>query len=107
MHSFRDYKAVHVTIGGRTYVLYVADDHEKRCKGLSEIPHIGKSEGMLFTYDTPVCHAYTMEKTNFPLKIMFFDENFNPVGSFDAKAHQKEEVRPMSDFKYVIEILGR
>ena len=62
---------------------------------------------MLFKYDEPVCHAYTMEETQFPLRIMFFDADFNEVGAFNAKARQKEEVRPMSDFKYVIEVLEK
>jgi len=107
MHLFPNYKTVSIPISGRNYTLYVADDFEKRRKGLANITFIPRNEGMLFKYDEPVCHAYTMEETQFPLKIMFFDADFNQVGSFDAKARQKEEVRPQSDFMYVIEILGR
>ena len=106
MHLFPNYKTVSVPIGGRHYNLYVSDDFEKRKKGLSNLPFIPRNEGMLFKYDEPVCHAYTMEETNFPLRIMFFDKDFNQVGAFDAKARQKEEVRPMADVMYVIEILG-
>ena len=105
MHLFSNYETVNIPIDGRNYTLYVADDFEKRRKGLANIPFIPHNEGMLFKYKEPVCHAYTMEETRFPLRIMFFDSNFNQVGSFDTKAHQKEEVRPMSDFMYVIEIL--
>ena len=106
MHDFKDYKTVQVPIGGRDYTLYVADDSEKRVKGLSDLNFLPQDEGMLFKYAEPVCHAYTMEKTNIPLKIIFIDEDFRVVGTFNAKARQKEEVRPTSDFKYVIEILG-
>ena len=107
MHDFDQYKTVQVPIGKKMYTLYVADDNQKRVKGLSGIPYIGKREGMLFTYPEPVCHAYTMESTRFPLRIIFIDKDFNVVESFSAKAGQKEEVRPMSDFKYVIEVLEK
>lgn len=107
MHNFDKYKKIQIIIGDRPYTLYVADDSEKRIKGLSKIPYIGKNEGMIFTYPEPVCHAYTMESTKFPLRIIFIDQDFNIVESFSAKAGQKEEVRPMSDFKYVIEILEK
>ncbi len=105
--NFKKYKTVQVPIDGKVYTLYVADDHEKRVKGLSGIPYINKQEGMLFKYEEPVCHSYTMESTNFPLRIIFLDENLNTVGSFSAKPGQKEEIRPMSDFKYVIEVLEK
>ena len=107
MHSFSDYKSIIVPIGGRNYILYVADDDDKRRKGLSKISHIGSNEGMLFTYPHPVLHSYTMRETRFPLRIIFINQDFEIVDEFDGRAGQIEEVRPRSDFKYVIEILGR
>ena len=107
MHSFSNYKYIQIPIGGRIYTLYVADDLEKRVKGLTEIPFLPRNEGMIFKYKQPVCHSYTMEKTNFPLRIIFINEDFKVVGSYNAKAGQKEEVNPEVDFKYVIEILGK
>ena len=107
MHSFSDYKSIIVPIGGRNYILYVADNDDKRRKGLSKISHIGSNEGMLFTYPHPVLHSYTMIETRFPLRIIFIDQHFEIVDEFDARAGQIEEVRPRSDFKFVIEILGQ
>lgn len=107
MHSFREYKALSVPIGGRNYTLYVADDDVKRRKGLANISFILPNEGMLFTYPQPVLHSFTMRETRFPLRIIFIDRDFQIVEEFDAQAHQKEEVKPRSDFQYVIEILGR
>jgi uncharacterized membrane protein (UPF0127 family) len=107
MHLFNNYKSINVPIGGRKYILYIANDNEKRRKGLSGIPFINKNEGMIFIYDESVYHSYTMADMKFPLHIIFFDENFQPIDSFNTKAHQKEEVRPRSDFKYVIEILRK
>jgi uncharacterized membrane protein (UPF0127 family) len=104
MNNFEGYKTVKVPIGGNMRTLYVADDQEKRVKGLSEIRYMPRNMGMLFTYDEPVCNAFTMEKTNIPLRIIFIDEDFNVVKSVLAEAGQKEEVRPESDFKYVIEL---
>ena len=104
MNRFSQYKTVQVPISGKMYTLYVADDHEKRIKGLSKIPYMPKRMGMIFIYPEPVCHAFTMENTKIPLRIIFIDDNFEIIHTVDAKAGQKEEVRPMSDFKYVTEI---
>lgn len=107
MHSFHNYKKVDVPIGGRKYILYVADDQDKRRRGLSNVPFIAHNEGMLFVYPEPVCHAYTMEETKFPLKIIFIDKEFQVIGSFEGLPKQKEEIQPEGDFMYVIEILNR
>jgi uncharacterized membrane protein (UPF0127 family) len=107
MNDFNDYKSIQTPIGGRIYTLYVADEHEKRVKGLSGIRHLSKSEGMFFKHDKMGCRSYTMENTHVPLRMIFIDENFNIVNEVDTKPLQRNEVNPEVDFMYVIEILGR
>jgi uncharacterized membrane protein (UPF0127 family) len=102
-----NYKTIQVPIGGRIYTLYVADDREKRFKGLSGLHHLPRQMGMLFKHDGMGSRAYTMENTHIPLHMIFIDEDFNVVREMDAKPRQKEEVNPGVDFMYVIEILGR
>ena len=104
MNRFNQYETVQIPINKKVYTLYVADDNEKRIKGLSKIPYLPKRMGMLFTYPAPVCHAFTMENTKIPLQIIFINESFEIIESVRAEAGQKEEVRPRSDFLYVIEI---
>ena len=55
MNDFNDYKSIQTPIGGRIYTLYVADEHEKRVKGLSGIRHLSKSEGMFLTFLNLIC----------------------------------------------------
>ena len=93
MNDFNDYKSIQTPIGGRIYTLYVADEHEKRVKGLSGIRHLSKSEGMFFKHDKMGCRSYTMENTHIPLRIIFINDNFNVVNEFNAKPCQKEEVK--------------
>jgi uncharacterized membrane protein (UPF0127 family) len=107
MHDFYQYKSIQVPIGGRRYTLYVADDREKRTKGLSGIRHLSSNEGMLFKHSGMGNRSYTMEETHIPLRLIFIDDDFNIVSEMNAKAQQKEEVNPGVDFMYVIEILGR
>jgi uncharacterized membrane protein (UPF0127 family) len=107
MNDFEGYKNIQVPIGGKTYTLYVADDHEKRTKGLSGVHYLPQRMGMFFKHDTMGNRAYTMEETLIPLRMIFIDENYNVVHQEDARPRQKEEVRPQSDFMYVIEILAR
>tara|TARA_Y100000114_G_scaffold123583_1_gene119182 strand:+ start:817 stop:1140 length:324 start_codon:yes stop_codon:yes gene_type:complete len=107
MHDFYQYKSIQVPIGGRMYTLYVADDREKRTKGLSGIRYLSSNEGMLFKHSGMGNRSYTMEETHIPLHLIFIDDDFNIVSEMNAKAQQKEEVNPGVDFMYVIEILGR
>jgi len=105
MYEFSNYKTVQIPIGGRVYTLYVADDREKRQKGLAGVPYIPTNEGMLFKHKTSVRNPYTMQDMKVPLRVIFLDEEFQVVGEFDTKPGQKEEVCPEADFMYVIEIL--
>lgn len=107
MHDFYQYKSIQIPIGGRKYTLYVADDHEKRVKGLSNVRYLSSNEGMLFKHNGMGNRSYTMEETYVPLRLIFIDNDFNIVREMNAKPHQKEEVNPGVDFMYVIEILRR
>ena len=66
MHLFPNYKTVNIPISGRNYTLYVADDFEKRRKGLANIPFIPRNKGMLFKY----AHFQV-----FPMFLDFEEEN--------------------------------
>lgn len=101
---FKRYRKVKMTIKGNRYNLVVADTPEKKRIGLSRVKKLPNRCGMLFVYNTPVNHAFTMEKTSIPLTIIFLDDKMNILEVFKCRPYQKKKVRPKSDYSYVIEI---
>ena len=101
---FKRYRKVKVPIRGKRYSLVVADSPEKKSIGLSKVKSLPRGCGMLFVYNTPVNHAFTMEKTSIPLTIIFLDSKMNILEVFKCRPFEKKKVRPKSDYSYVIEI---
>jgi len=101
---FKKYSKVKVTIKGKNYSLAVADSPDKKRVGLSKVKKLPKNCGMLFVYQVPVNHAFTMEKTSIPLTIIFLNNNMDILEVFKCRPFQKKKVRPKSDYSYVIEI---
>ena len=101
---FKRYKKVKVPIKGKSYLLVVADTPGKKRIGLSKIKKLPSGCGMLFTYNTPVNNAFTMQNTSIPLTIIFLDKNFEIIEVFKCRPFQRKTVRPESDYSYVVEI---
>lgn len=101
---FKRYKKVKIPIKGKKYTLAVADTFEKKKIGLSMLRKLPNRCGMLFVYNTPVNHAFTMEKTSIPLTIIFLDKEMKIIEVFKCRPYEKRKVRPKSDYSYVIEI---
>lgn len=101
---FKGYKRIKTKIKGRTYVLVIADTPQKKSLGLSKIKELPKNHGMLFIYNTPVDHSFTMKNTSVPLHIIFLDKDFKILKDFKAKAYQKKLINPGVKYSYVIEI---
>jgi len=89
---------------GRTYTLAIADTPNKKRIGLSKIKELPKNHGMLFVYNTPVNHSFTMKNTGIPLHIIFLDKDFNILKDFKARPYQKQLFNPGVKYSYVIEI---
>ena len=102
---FKDYNTIRCNINDKMYTLWVADDQQKRSRGLSNLPRIAKDQGMIFIFDDLCKNSFTMRNTYFPLNILFLCEEHKIIEHQYAKAHQKEPVRPKYEYKYVIEIL--
>jgi len=101
---FKRYKKIKIPIKGKKYTLAVADTSEKKSIGLSRVRKLPRGCGMLFVYNTPVNHAFTMEKTSIPLTIIFLTKDMEIIEVFKCRPYQKKKVRPESDYSYVIEI---
>jgi len=104
MHEFTDYHIISLNIGGKVYRLWVADSEEKQRTGLSKIDNLPDSTGMIFIYQKPTRHKFSMRDTSIPLTLLFLDEKGKTVYQEKCRAHQGKLVNPDKMYKYVIEI---
>lgn len=64
-----------VEIDGVSISLEIADNEEKRMLGLGKRPLISENTGMIFIFDEPDRHGIWMKDMNFPVDIIWLDEN--------------------------------
>jgi uncharacterized protein len=64
-----------VTINDQRINLTLADTEEKRETGLSGRESLGENEGMLFTFDRPGFYGFWMRDMQFPIDIIFINED--------------------------------
>jgi len=60
---------------GKTLHVEVADTAITRTQGLSGRDTLEKGTGVLFVFDTPGQYGFWMKDMNFPIDILWFDEN--------------------------------
>ena len=101
---FKNYKKISIPINGTYYKLVVADTATKKQKGLSQVLDLPKGMGMIFTYNSPVNNAFTMQNTKVPLTIIFLDSEFKIVEHFKCDPFQNKKIKPVKSYSYVIEI---
>jgi len=68
-----------MTIGEVGIDISVADEPEEREKGLSGLSSLPKKSGLLFIFDTSDHHGIWMKDMNFPIDIIWIDENMRIV----------------------------
>ena len=101
---FKGYRKIKQKIKGKTYTLAIADTPIKKRIGLSKVKELPKNCGMLFVYNTPVDHSFTMKNTSIPLDIIFLDKDLKILDHFKARPYQKSSITPSQKYSYVIEI---
>lgn len=87
----------------------IADTHTKRFVGLSETESLEPNEGMVFVHDAEDEHAYVMRDMDFPLDIIFVDENGtvtkNHHANVPAEGTDEDDLqRYRGTGKYVLEV---
>ncbi len=101
---FSGYKKIKTSIRGRgVYTLWVADTDKKRRLGLRGVKFLPRRHGMIFIYDQPVDHSFTMKDVRIPLTLIFLDRNFNIVDVVKARPGQIS-ITPKSKYNFVVEI---
>ena len=86
------------------YNLAIADTPAKKKIGLSRLKKLPQGCGMIFVYQKPVDHGFTMKDTSIPLTIIFLDKNFEVIEVFSCRPFQAKSVKPSKPYSYVIEI---
>lgn len=78
-----------VELGGKRYVVEIADDDAERERGLMFRDELAPGHGMLFIHDGEAPLAYWMKNTRIALDILYFDEALTLVS-------QQRDVPPCS-----------
>ena len=98
-----------VTIRGVHIAVELADTPMEREQGLSARQDLAEGQGMLFVFDTPGRYGFWMKDMNFPIDIIWIDEDRKVVY---IKENANPESYPNSfvsteDAKYVLEVPAR
>jgi uncharacterized membrane protein (UPF0127 family) len=64
-----------VIVGSTAIKVTIADSDLERIKGLSGSKNLDKQHGMLFVFDQEDFHGIWMKDMNYPIDIIWFDEN--------------------------------
>jgi len=96
---------VSIKIKDTTYVLEQMVTQAQRERGLSGRLTLGKDRGLLFVFDEKDKHGFWMKDMNFPISIIWLDEECKITGFKDvAKPESYPEVfYPELKSKYVVE----
>lgn len=70
-----DYEIIKIKINEKIFEVEVADTMLKRAKGLSGRKTIEENKGMLFLFSKPTKQSFWMAGMNFPLDIIWINEN--------------------------------
>jgi uncharacterized membrane protein (UPF0127 family) len=88
--------------------VWLADDNDRRARGLMFVTDLGDADGMAFRYDSPRTGSFWMKNTLLPLSIAFFDLAGAYLDSFDMEpctADPCPTYRTPSDFLIAIEAI--
>lgn len=95
-----------VSLGGEEITAVVADTKELREKGLSGRKTLKANEGMLFIFTESGLHGFWMKGMQFPLDIIWFDENYQIVDVWEraSPASYPKVFTPHTPAQFVLEV---
>lgn len=95
-----------ITIDGIELNVELAETSEEKARGLSERDGLAEDQGMLFIYDSPAFYSFWMKDMNFPIDIIWINEDFQVVDitkNFKTESFP-QKVEPQDPAQYVIEV---
>lgn len=95
-----------IIIGGKKFLVAIADSEEEKVTGLSQVTKLARNEGMVFIYDAPQEDLwFTMADTKIDLDIIFINSNGEVTSVNTCKALSKRPIRDAAgDAQFVLEV---
>lgn len=84
----------------------LADTAEKKAHGLSGRSDLGENQGMLFLYDKPGLYSFWMKGMQFPIDIIWIDENYTIIDITKNVRPDSfpQSFQPQRHAQYVLEV---
>jgi uncharacterized membrane protein (UPF0127 family) len=104
-----DFPLAVVEVSGRTWVVAVAADSDRRYRGLRGVADLGDLDGMLFVWDEDATAGFGMLSVPIPLDIAWFDEAGTLVGTASmtpCPARPCTSYRPPGPYRHALETTG-
>lgn len=84
-------------------VRFTAETPYDRARGLMFSKPLAPDEIAVFKFDSDSTTGFWNRNVSFPIKILFFDKNFNMVGFKNLSAEQTETVKAIKPYRYAVE----
>ena len=85
-------------------VRFVADTPYDRAKGLMYSQPLANDEIAIFKFDTDSTAGFWNKNVNYPIRITFYDNNFNLVGLKQLDANARNLVLGLKPYQYAVEM---
>jgi len=95
-----------IFIRNSEFYIKIVQNEQERAQGLSGVDKMDKNVGMFFIFDTDDIRGFWMKDMNFPIDVLWIDENMKIVeisSNFSPKSYP-EVIRPKVPVRYVLEI---
>lgn len=97
-------KFYNIELGDSKFRVGVADDDEKRSRGLSYTKKLGKDKGMLFVFPVLSYVEMVMTDMKYPLDFIFLDKDFNVLQIGSLEHDTNETIISQYPIQMVLEI---
>lgn len=84
-------------------IRFTAETPFERAKGLMYSKPLSDDEIAVFKFDTDSTAGFWNKNVSYPIRIIFFDKNFNVVGMQELSAEQTSLVHSLKPYRYAIE----
>ncbi|MFZ2522653.1 MAG: DUF192 domain-containing protein [Minisyncoccia bacterium] len=101
-----DYGKLKVFVGGKEFIVRVADTKDEREKGLSGTPSLPLGEGMLFVFSGSNNYGFWMKDMQYPIDIVWIGEDLKITHiekSLSPDTYPKVYY-PLKPSRYVLEV---